>query len=153
MRAGGKTLLDAVTLAFAPGECIAIVGPNGAGKTTLLRLLSGELRPRAGAVRLKGRDVASYTPRMLAEHRAVLSQDITVVFPFTVAEVVRMGAGDRRGPRIESLVAEALRGGRSRRRSGSASSRRCRAASSSARILPACWCSLPAARPCTAPAC
>ena len=109
MRAGGKTLLDAVTLAFAPGECVAIVGPNGAGKTTLLRLLCGELKPRSGAVRLKGRDVASYTPRTLAEHRAVLSQDITVVFPFTVAEIVRMGAGDRRGPRIEALVADALR--------------------------------------------
>ena len=39
----------------------------------------------------------------------MLSQDITVVFPFTVAEVVRMGAGDRRGPRIEALVADALR--------------------------------------------
>jgi iron complex transport system ATP-binding protein len=109
VRAGGKTLLDAVTLCFAPGECVAIVGPNGAGKTTLLRALSGELKPRNGAVRLKGREVASYTPRTLAEHRAVLSQDITVVFPFTVAEVVRMGAGDRRGPRVEALVADALR--------------------------------------------
>jgi iron complex transport system ATP-binding protein len=109
VRAGGKILLDTVSLAFAAGECVAIVGPNGAGKTTLLRLLGGELKPGAGAVRLKGRDVASYRPRALAEHRAVLSQDINVVFPFTVAEVVRMGAGDRRGPRIEALVADALR--------------------------------------------
>ena len=109
VRAGEKTLLDAVTLAFAPGECVAIVGPNGAGKTTLLRLLCGERKPNAGTVRLHGRDVASYTPRVLAEHRAVLSQDVSVVFPFTVAEIVRMGAGDRRGPRIEALVADALR--------------------------------------------
>jgi iron complex transport system ATP-binding protein len=107
--AGGKTLLDTVTLAFAPGECTAIVGPNGAGKTTLMRLLCGELKPRSGAVRLKGREIASYSPRALAEHRAVLSQNVTVVFPFTVAEIVRMGAGDRRGPRIESLVTDALR--------------------------------------------
>ena len=109
VRAGSKTLLDAVTLTFSPGECVAIVGPNGAGKTTLLRALSGERKPQSGAVRLKGREIASYTPRTLAEHRAVLSQDITVVFPFTVAEVVRMGAGDRRGPRVEALVADALR--------------------------------------------
>jgi iron complex transport system ATP-binding protein len=108
VRAGGKTLLDAVTLAFSPGQCVAIVGPNGAGKTTLLRLLSGELQPRPGSIRLKGRDVASYAARALAEHRAVLSQAVTVVFPFTVAEVVRMGAGDRRGARIESLVDDAL---------------------------------------------
>lgn len=109
VRAGSKTLLDDVTLTFAPGECVAIVGPNGAGKTTLLRLLCGELAPRTGTVRLKGRDVALYSPRSLAEHRAVLSQNVTVVFPFTVAEIVRMGAGDRRGARIESLVANALR--------------------------------------------
>ena len=56
MRAGGKTLLDDVTLSFAAGERVAIVGPNGAGKTTLLRVLCGELRPRSGRVRLKGRD-------------------------------------------------------------------------------------------------
>jgi iron complex transport system ATP-binding protein len=109
VRAGNKTLLDSVTVAFAPGETVAIVGPNGAGKTTLMRLLCGELRPRSGLVRLKGRDIASYSPRALAEHRAVLSQNVTVVFPFTVAEVVRMGAGDRRGPRVEELVAAALR--------------------------------------------
>jgi iron complex transport system ATP-binding protein len=109
VRAGDKTLLDHVTLAFAPGQCVAIVGPNGAGKTTLLRLLGGELRPQSGAVRLKGLSVAAYAPRNLAEHRAVLSQDISVVFPFTVAEIVRMGAGDRRGTRIEALVDEALR--------------------------------------------
>jgi iron complex transport system ATP-binding protein len=108
VRAGGKTLLDQVTLAFAPGECVAIVGPNGAGKTTLLRLLCGELKPHAGAIRLKARDVASYSPRVLAEHRAVLSQATNVVFPFTVAEIVRMGAGDRRGPQIDALVANAL---------------------------------------------
>ncbi|KKB84842.1 ABC transporter [Devosia limi DSM 17137] len=36
-------------------ERVAITGPNGAGKTTLLRLLTGELTPIAGAVRINGR--------------------------------------------------------------------------------------------------
>jgi iron complex transport system ATP-binding protein len=108
IRAGGKTLLDAVTLAFSPSQCVAVVGPNGAGKTTLLRVLGGELQPRFGTIKLRGRDIGSYTPRTLAEHRAVLSQTVTVGFPFTVAEVVRMGAGDRRGARIEPLVDDAL---------------------------------------------
>ena len=108
VRAGTKTLLDGVVLSCRAGDTVSLVGPNGAGKTTLLRVLFGELRPRSGSVRLKGRDVAGYSPRLLAAHRAVLSQHVGVAFPFTVAEVVRMGAGDRRGSKVEHLVESAL---------------------------------------------
>jgi iron complex transport system ATP-binding protein len=101
---GGKTLLDGVSLSLAAGEIAALVGPNGAGKSTLLRVLSGDLVPRAGVVSLNGRALASYAPRALAGHRAVLSQNISVSFPFTVAEIVRMGAGDRRGRKVDDLV-------------------------------------------------
>jgi iron complex transport system ATP-binding protein len=101
---GGKTLLDGVSLSLAAGEIAALVGPNGAGKSTLLHVLSGDLVPRAGVVSLNGRALASYAPRALAAHRAVLSQNISVSFPFTVAEIVRMGAGDRRGRKVDDLV-------------------------------------------------
>ena len=37
-----------VSLALAPGECLALFGPNGAGKPTLLRMLGGLLKPTAG---------------------------------------------------------------------------------------------------------
>jgi heme transport system ATP-binding protein len=108
VRIGGKALLDGVTLSIAAGETVALVGPNGAGKSTLLRVLSGEIRPSTGVVALKGRPLASFGPRVLAQHRAVLSQNLTVAFPFTVADVVRMGAGDRRGGKLDQLVADAL---------------------------------------------
>jgi iron complex transport system ATP-binding protein len=93
LRAGTATILDRVDLSVAPGEVIALVGPNGAGKSTLLRTLSGELRPTAGRVLLKGQPIESYSPRALSEHRAMLTQHTTVTFPFTVSEIVRMGAG------------------------------------------------------------
>ncbi|MDC7787831.1 heme ABC transporter ATP-binding protein [Rhodoplanes sp. TEM] len=108
VRAGRSTLLDGVDLAVAPGETVAIVGPNGAGKSTLLRVLSGDLRPAAGEVRLKGTALSAYPPRKLAGHRAVLSQSLSVAFPFTVDEVVRMGAGDEHGPHADALVEAAL---------------------------------------------
>jgi iron complex transport system ATP-binding protein len=106
--AGAKRILDGVSLRLNAGETVAVVGPNGAGKSTLLRVLAGELRPRAGRVQLHGKDLASFGPRLLAQHRAVLSQSITVAFPFRVSEVVAMGAGDGRGPKVDALVAAAL---------------------------------------------
>jgi len=108
VRIGAKTLLDHVSLSLGFGEIVALVGPNGAGKSTLLRVLSGDLAPHAGTVRLHGRTLASYGPRALAGRRAVLSQSLNVAFPFTVAEIVRMGAGDGRGRRIDDLVEAAL---------------------------------------------
>jgi iron complex transport system ATP-binding protein len=102
------TLVDRIDLRIEPGEVIAIVGPNGAGKSTLLRLLSGDLRATRGAVRLAQRDLHSYGPRELAARRAVLSQHVNVSFPFTVEEIVWMGAGDRRTFAAQSLVESAL---------------------------------------------
>jgi iron complex transport system ATP-binding protein len=108
VRVGRKPLLDAVSLSVAAGETIALVGPNGAGKSTLLRVLAGDIAASSGSVVLRGRDPRAYPSRELALHRAVLSQSIAVTFPFTVADVVRMGAGERRGPAVEALVDGAL---------------------------------------------
>ncbi len=105
---GRKSLLDGVSLSVGPGEVVAVAGPNGAGKSTLLRVLSGELKPNAGVVQLKGRPIAGYTPRELARHRAMLSQSTRVAFPFTVDEVVRMGAIDRGGRAADRLAESAL---------------------------------------------
>jgi iron complex transport system ATP-binding protein len=108
VRVGAKALVQDVSFALDAGSTMALVGPNGAGKSTLLRVLAGELKPSPGAVRLKGRPVSSYPAGELARHRAVLSQSITVAFPFTVAEIVRMGAGERAGPAVMALVDAAL---------------------------------------------
>jgi iron complex transport system ATP-binding protein len=108
VRAGIKALLSNISLIVAPGETVALVGPNGAGKSTLLRVLAGELKPNTGFVELKGQPLVGYSPRELALHRAVLSQSTHVAFPFTVGEVVRMGAGDRHGRAIDDLAEAAL---------------------------------------------
>lgn len=108
MIVGGATLVDGIDLRVQGGETVAIVGPNGAGKSTLLRMLSGDLRPTTGRIALKQRDIHSYPPRALARHRAMLSQHVNVTFPFTVEEIVHMGAGDSGRAAAQNLVDAAL---------------------------------------------
>ncbi len=49
---GSRTILRPFDLKILRGDRVAFVGPNGAGKTTLLKILTGELAPDAGTVRL-----------------------------------------------------------------------------------------------------
>jgi branched-chain amino acid transport system ATP-binding protein len=63
---GGIAAVNEVSLAFEPGRVHAVIGPNGAGKTTLLNLLSGEMRPSAGAVWFKGREITGLPPDRVA---------------------------------------------------------------------------------------
>ncbi|TGX52635.1 ATP-binding cassette domain-containing protein [Sphingomonas gei] len=51
-RFGERTIIDDLTLRVTRGDRIGIVGANGAGKTTLLKLLTGELEPDEGSIRL-----------------------------------------------------------------------------------------------------
>ena len=58
-RFGALAVLDGVDLALTRGEAVGIVGPNGAGKTTLLNVLAGSLRPDAGSVVFRNRDITN----------------------------------------------------------------------------------------------
>ena len=50
----GRVLLDDVSFRVGEGAKVALVGANGAGKTTLLRIVTGDLKPHAGAVTRSG---------------------------------------------------------------------------------------------------
>ncbi|MFC9791254.1 heme ABC transporter ATP-binding protein [Streptomyces sp. NPDC127584] len=109
---GGRAVLDSVGVEVRAGEILALVGPNGAGKSTLLAVLAADLAPAAGEVRIGGRPATGWTPGDLALRRAVLPQDAALSFPFSVADVVRMGrapwAGTDREDEDEAAVAEAM---------------------------------------------
>ena len=54
---GGLRVTADVNLAVAPGERRLIIGPNGAGKTTLFNLITGEITPDSGSIKLFDRDI------------------------------------------------------------------------------------------------
>ena len=90
-RIGNVPLVDDVSLVAEAGDLVAIVGANGAGKSTLLRLLSGDLHPTQGEVRIDGHSIRTIRAAELARFRAVLPQRSTIEFSFTVHDVVAMG--------------------------------------------------------------
>jgi lipooligosaccharide transport system ATP-binding protein len=49
-RYGGNTVVDGLSFAIAPGECLGVIGPNGAGKTTTIRMCLGLTAPDAGRI-------------------------------------------------------------------------------------------------------
>jgi iron complex transport system ATP-binding protein len=93
---GRRAVLRDVTLAVARGAMLALAGPNGSGKSTLLALLAGTRRPRQGSIAVHGRAIESYERRALARLVAVVPQDTSVTFPYTVAEMVLMGRAPHR---------------------------------------------------------
>ncbi|GIE98581.1 ABC transporter ATP-binding protein [Paractinoplanes rishiriensis] len=62
MRYGDLQVLQGVDFTVSAGEAVGIVGPNGAGKTTLLNVLAGAVRPSAGTVSFRGRDITRTRP-------------------------------------------------------------------------------------------
>jgi branched-chain amino acid transport system ATP-binding protein len=60
---GGLRVTRNVNLNVEPGERRLIIGPNGAGKTTLFNLITGELAPDAGSVKLFDRDITRMPSR------------------------------------------------------------------------------------------
>jgi branched-chain amino acid transport system ATP-binding protein len=78
---GGLRVTSRVDLAVEPGERRLIIGPNGAGKTTLFNLITGELKPDRGAIRLFDRDITRVPSRRRAHLGLARTYQIITLFP------------------------------------------------------------------------
>ena len=74
----GRPVVHALDLAVRRGRILALLGPNGTGKTTVLHLLTGALRPTAGAVTRPA-------------HAGVVPQRAQLAFAYTALDVVLTG--------------------------------------------------------------
>ena len=84
-------VLDAVDLALAPGETVALVGPSGSGKSTIASLLLGFAEPTGGRLLAGGVDLSTCDPALWRTQIAWLPQRPTL-FRGTVAENIRLGS-------------------------------------------------------------
>ena len=90
--AGGRAIIDGVSLDIEAGPSTIILGANGAGKSVLMRLMHGLLQPTAGRVewRAEGarRHQAMVFQRPVMLRRSALAN---VVYPLEFAGVARPG--------------------------------------------------------------
>src|SRR5690554_7241169 len=79
-------LLDDATLMIDPGERVCLLGRNGEGKSTLLKIVSGDVTPDAGVVRLEEGSVLAVLPQSLPADDARTAYDVVAsAFPETGA--------------------------------------------------------------------
>ena len=89
--ASGRNIIEDLSLQVPAGDVLAIIGPNGAGKSTLLKMLTGQLTPSAGAVRLQGEAVNSLAPSAMAKVLAYVPQGPQAPPDILVRELVSYG--------------------------------------------------------------
>ncbi len=95
-RFGGLAAVNDVSLDLWRGRIHAVIGPNGAGKSTLTNLLSGDIAPTSGEVRLGATDITGAKPERISRAGLGRSYQKTNIFlPFTVWENVRLAAQSR----------------------------------------------------------
>lgn len=86
-----RPIFDGLDLAIVRGKVTAFMGPSGTGKTTLLRLITGQVRPGSGSVRVAGSDLSTLSREelyALRQRMGMLFQNGALLTDLTVFENV-----------------------------------------------------------------
>lgn len=104
---GGIRALNKVSIEEKEGEIVALIGPNGAGKTTLMNLISGLVRPTAGKVLFRGKDITALSPEKIVRLGIGQVPEGRLLFgPLSVRENLELGSYVRRGKKNRIPVAD-----------------------------------------------
>lgn len=110
---GGVQAVKELSFNVYPGRISALIGPNGAGKTTVFNLICGILRPDAGKIRLKGRDITRLSIYQVA--RAGIGRTFQVVRPFRGLSLIESVMVGREHTFRHNFLDAALHSGRAER--------------------------------------
>lgn len=106
---GARHAVRDVSLTVARGEVLGLLGPNGAGKTTTLHMITGNLAPHGGEVRIRGIDLLE-DPVAAKRHVGYLPETPPLYRDQTVSEYLRLAARLRRvnGAKVSAAVGRAM---------------------------------------------
>jgi len=110
---GHHLAVEAINFELAQGEVLGFLGPNGAGKSTTMQMISGNLAPSAGRIRINGIDLLDTPKRAKAEigylpEQPPVYRDLTVDEYYIIAQncIVSARAGAARLSPAPSIVAD-----------------------------------------------
>jgi ABC-2 type transport system ATP-binding protein len=106
---GARQAVNAISLELKRGEILGLLGPNGAGKTTTMQMLTGNLAPHGGVIRICGIDLIEQ-PTIAKAHLGYLPEHPPLYREMTVREYLDLAAQLHRVamPRRRTAVAEAI---------------------------------------------
>jgi branched-chain amino acid transport system permease protein len=108
---GGLVAVDDVSFEVNRGEIVGLIGPNGSGKTTVLNLISGALKPDAGAISFREQDIVALGAHRIARLGIARTfQLVRVLESMTVLENVMVGLAFRRAPLMGAAAEQAAAG-------------------------------------------
>lgn len=99
-----KQIISNVYLQVKSGQCVGIIGPNGSGKSTLLKNIYRYHKPETGNITLGETLIDELSAKKTAQKMAVVSQESSSAFDFSVKEVVLMG----RAPHKKMMEADTI---------------------------------------------
>jgi ABC-2 type transport system ATP-binding protein len=82
---GQRCVIDNLSLSLKKGDVLGLLGVNGAGKTTTLQMLSGNLTPNSGEIRLNGIDLLK-RPLLAKQYLGYLAEQPPLYPDLTVVE-------------------------------------------------------------------
>lgn len=88
---GGNTVVSEVSFNLRKGEVLGFLGPNGAGKSTTMKMLTGNLAPTAGSVKICGIDIIE-NPKAAKALIGYLPEQPPLYKELTVDEMLALAA-------------------------------------------------------------
>jgi branched-chain amino acid transport system ATP-binding protein len=101
---GAVTAASNINVNVHEGEIVGVIGSNGAGKTTFINMVTGYLKPSAGKISFRGRDITGLPPREVVRAGVCRSFQVSQLFKeLTVLDNMLIAFGMMRAKRLSWL--------------------------------------------------